>query len=162
MFVSFLLFVFIVYLFAVVFFFFKQKTAYEMRISDWSSDVCSSDLPGLYALTFVRVVTVDDFGRTVFSEPSHRYLSITLDDAYRIIGKKPTTRILKSSSKVAKVTPNQGHIGHNPRVTIDPSTMTDKAEINGSAKGTHGTQLSTSRGGGVGLVPPAADRPAGA
>src|SRR3546814_6710484 len=34
-------FVFLVFLF----FFFKQKTAYEMRISDWSSDVCSSDLP---------------------------------------------------------------------------------------------------------------------
>src|SRR3546814_12634461 len=35
------------------FFFFKQKTAYEMRISDWSSDVCSSDLlaqPDLGAL----------------------------------------------------------------------------------------------------------------
>src|SRR3546814_3077000 len=30
--------------FLVFFFFFKQKTAYEMRISDWSSDVCSSDL----------------------------------------------------------------------------------------------------------------------
>src|SRR3546814_9774103 len=34
-----------------LFFFFKQKTAYDMRISDWSSDVCSSDLiwviPGL-------------------------------------------------------------------------------------------------------------------
>src|SRR3546814_10498574 len=30
-----------------LFFFFKQKTAYEMRISDWSSDVCSSDLQGL-------------------------------------------------------------------------------------------------------------------
>src|SRR3546814_7560402 len=29
------------------FFFFKQKTAYEMRISDWSSDVCSSDLSDL-------------------------------------------------------------------------------------------------------------------
>src|SRR3546814_3746896 len=29
------------------FFFFKQKTAYEMRISDWSSDVCSSDLNGM-------------------------------------------------------------------------------------------------------------------
>src|SRR3546814_7862369 len=28
------------------FFFFKQKTAYELRISDWSSDVCSSDLCG--------------------------------------------------------------------------------------------------------------------
>src|SRR3546814_3110105 len=30
------------------FFFFKQKTAYEMRISDWSSDVCSSDLKMLF------------------------------------------------------------------------------------------------------------------
>src|SRR3546814_7300113 len=30
--------------YCVFFFFFKQKTAYEMRISDWSSDVCSSDL----------------------------------------------------------------------------------------------------------------------
>src|SRR3546814_18572012 len=30
-----------------LFFFFKQKTAYEMRISDWSSDVCSSDLRNL-------------------------------------------------------------------------------------------------------------------
>src|SRR3546814_4516683 len=33
------------YIYVIVFFFFfKQKTAYEMRISDWSSDVCSSDL----------------------------------------------------------------------------------------------------------------------
>src|SRR3546814_14747692 len=32
--------------------FFKQKTAYEMRISDWSSDVCSSDLGQLVALLF--------------------------------------------------------------------------------------------------------------
>src|SRR3546814_3332981 len=39
--------------FLLLFFFFKQKTAYEMRISDWSSDVCSSDLP----------VTVQDAGR---------------------------------------------------------------------------------------------------
>src|SRR3546814_8367474 len=31
-------------MFVFLFFFFKQKTAYEMRISDWSSDVCSSDL----------------------------------------------------------------------------------------------------------------------
>src|SRR3546814_9169020 len=30
--------------YVLLFFFFKQKTAYEMRISDWSSDVCSSDL----------------------------------------------------------------------------------------------------------------------
>src|SRR3546814_4265833 len=31
-------------------FFFKQKTAYEMRISDWSSDVCSSDLPSMASI----------------------------------------------------------------------------------------------------------------
>src|SRR3546814_3228435 len=42
------------------FFFFKQKTAYEMRISDWSSDVCSSDLhlvlaPTVLTLTIVLV-----------------------------------------------------------------------------------------------------------
>src|SRR3546814_5060578 len=40
-----------------VFFFFKQKTAYEMRISDWSSDVCSSDLQFPVALDiFVRAL----------------------------------------------------------------------------------------------------------
>src|SRR3546814_10532331 len=36
-----------------LFFFFKQKTAYEMRISDWSSDVCSSDL----ATSFIGKIT---------------------------------------------------------------------------------------------------------
>src|SRR3546814_4892331 len=36
------------------FFFFKQKTAYEMRISDWSSDVCSSDLAA------IRTVDIGD------------------------------------------------------------------------------------------------------
>src|SRR3546814_6858002 len=39
-----LIFCSIMYLVLCLFFFFKQKTAYEMRISDWSSDVCSSDL----------------------------------------------------------------------------------------------------------------------
>src|SRR3546814_14403776 len=38
-----------------MFFFFKQKTAYEMRISDWSSDVCSSDLAVSYH-EFVRAM----------------------------------------------------------------------------------------------------------
>src|SRR3546814_2175776 len=45
------------------FFFFKQKTAYEMRISDWSSDVCSSDLFGedqtLMRVGYARVSTSD-------------------------------------------------------------------------------------------------------
>src|SRR3546814_7846904 len=40
----------------ILFFFFKQKTAYEMRISDWSSDVCSSDLFGsaLFLIDILR------------------------------------------------------------------------------------------------------------
>src|SRR3546814_2638845 len=44
----------------VLFFFFKQKTAYEMRISDWSSDVCSSDL-------LATALKLD------ISEPRHRH-----------------------------------------------------------------------------------------
>src|SRR3546814_4467287 len=39
------------------FFFFKQKTAYEMRISDWSSDVCSSDLIAIWSAS---PATTDD------------------------------------------------------------------------------------------------------
>src|SRR3546814_6461769 len=46
--------------FVLFFFFFKQKTAYEMRISDWSSDVCSSDLMASssrsYRLMFERLL----------------------------------------------------------------------------------------------------------
>src|SRR3546814_17636269 len=63
-------------------FFFKQKTAYEMRISDWSSDVCSSDLgvvlpqPGDYAVAMcfmprdenARTVAVEQFSRFVRNE----------------------------------------------------------------------------------------------
>src|SRR3546814_8034583 len=41
------------------FLFFKQKTAYEMRISDWSSDVCSSDLLQLLASSLAFVDPLD-------------------------------------------------------------------------------------------------------
>src|SRR3546814_5028147 len=37
------------------YFFFKRKTAYEMRISDWSSDVCSSDLDGRALMAAIAV-----------------------------------------------------------------------------------------------------------
>src|SRR3546814_6897749 len=46
----------------VTFFFFKQKTAYEMRISDWSSDVCSSDLlvfdEGAWMNRLIRLIAI--------------------------------------------------------------------------------------------------------
>src|SRR3546814_4044400 len=50
--------------FLFVFFFFKQKTAYEMRISDWSSDVCSSDLNALVGTMVLRQAE-DAFGDRV-------------------------------------------------------------------------------------------------
>src|SRR3546814_20528611 len=56
-----------------MFFWFKQKTAYEMRISDWSSDVCSSDLLG-------RHHGDEEGGRPLVAEPQDR----TVDQAERI------------------------------------------------------------------------------
>src|SRR3546814_10852626 len=46
MYITFLIALYCIVFLFFFFFFFKQKTAYEMRISDWSSDVCSSDLHG--------------------------------------------------------------------------------------------------------------------
>src|SRR3546814_3502613 len=47
-----------------LFFFFKQKTAYEMRISDWSSDVCSSDLQSHVPVSgAARADMAEDFRR---------------------------------------------------------------------------------------------------
>src|SRR3546814_16411968 len=52
-----------------LFFFFKQKTAYEMRISDWSSDVCSSDLATDVVLGALILRLLEDLrGRSVFHE----------------------------------------------------------------------------------------------
>src|SRR3546814_2972418 len=52
-----------------VFFFFKQKTAYEMRISDWSSDVCSSDLRGAHVQDQTgEGLDLDDLGPVVHLE----------------------------------------------------------------------------------------------
>src|SRR3546814_16790934 len=61
------------------FFFFKQKTSYEMRISDWSSDVCSSDLALLKRLNVER----PRIGIVV--EPTARFLDQRLIDARRSV-----------------------------------------------------------------------------
>src|SRR3546814_1131634 len=54
-----------------VFFFFKQKTAYEMRISDWSSDVCSSDLL-LRVFGDVGIQIVHEHPERGFGQPTLR------------------------------------------------------------------------------------------
>src|SRR3546814_9160788 len=63
--------------FVVIFFFFKQKTAYEMRISDWSSDVCSSDLIHFYMRPVVardlanEQLDVNQFYACLAATPKH-------------------------------------------------------------------------------------------
>src|SRR3546814_4678543 len=49
-----------------IFFFFKQKTAYEMRISDWSSDVCSSDLGAVKGATDMLAEQMKTLASMVF------------------------------------------------------------------------------------------------
>src|SRR3546814_4413558 len=57
-----------------LFFFFKQKTAYEMRISDWSSDVCSSDLEAAQDRRRGRCGGVDSAARSRPARRRHRRL----------------------------------------------------------------------------------------
>src|SRR3546814_14556738 len=49
------------------FFFFKQKTAYEMRISDWSSDVCSSDLLDAVKGVVTTMIQTEKYGTPLAS-----------------------------------------------------------------------------------------------
>src|SRR3546814_10110094 len=87
-------------------FFFKQKTAYEMRISDWSSDVCSSDLPcqhpsnqwparsGCSPLTHFAIVGVRLKSRAEFRDMRHVRCNAAVDaqqlcsDETRVIRRK--------------------------------------------------------------------------
>src|SRR3546814_20206802 len=54
-----------------MFFFFKQKTAYEMRISDWSSDVCSSDLKDILFVVDVPIQAHHSRAEAI-GQPTHR------------------------------------------------------------------------------------------
>src|SRR3546814_12491246 len=75
-----------------VFFFFKQKTAYEMRISDWSSDVCSSDLVShdrhMLEMTADRLVLVDHGTAREFDGSLDDYIAQVLAGDSKAEGKK--------------------------------------------------------------------------
>src|SRR3546814_8906404 len=58
------------------FFFFKQKTAYEMRISDWSSDVCSSDL---------QVISGDQLAKHLGNEADSKRFRQTVRETMQIV-----------------------------------------------------------------------------
>src|SRR3546814_10737130 len=59
-----------------LFFFFKQKTAYEMRISDWSSDVCSSDLPNVVVLAIGTLEVFVEVGNAGVQEDIAKQLML--------------------------------------------------------------------------------------
>src|SRR3546814_6657629 len=73
-----------------LFFVFKQKTAYEMRISDWSSDVCSSDLPmpfpglNIDNLPFFAVIAACASGSTMIHDWVYDNRAIYLTDLNRL------------------------------------------------------------------------------
>src|SRR3546814_14245870 len=67
------------------FFFFKQKTAYEMRISDWSSDVCSSDLAARVGLERGEVGTRAGLG--IAFAPEHGAFGDTLEMPRLLLGR---------------------------------------------------------------------------
>src|SRR3546814_1864787 len=74
---------------SVLFFFFKQKTAYEMRISDWSSDVCSSDLlaiaeSGLQARAHLNAAGDNESG---FLDPLREILARGLTPAEQLLAR---------------------------------------------------------------------------
>src|SRR3546814_4049498 len=61
-----------------MFFFFKQKTAYEMRISYWSSDVCSSDLPLLFRYFASKNALIERVHQEVFIGRWNPYWEIVI------------------------------------------------------------------------------------
>src|SRR3546814_4732515 len=87
-------------MFFVVIFFFKQKTAYEMRISDWSSDVCSSDLPK-WAVEIVGVgLAVSGQDRIPCVAEGHRM--VTVPDSvllFRIVFGRALTKFRISTKR---------------------------------------------------------------
>src|SRR3546814_5419578 len=84
------------------FFFFKQKTAYEMRISDWSSDVCSSDLAALLFITLP--FTVQAYTPEISSLPTVAQLRVdpaTIAPAISAIKNQPLLFAVGTAMNVA-------------------------------------------------------------
>src|SRR3546814_6336977 len=95
-----------------LFFFFKQKTAYEMRISDWSSDVCSSDLQ--------QIVGELDVGLVDFIDQQHRLRigferlpQFALDDVVADVAHLlvPELRVAQARDRVVLVRSEERRVG---------------------------------------------------
>src|SRR3546814_9121288 len=91
-------------LFVCFFFLFKQKTAYEMRISDWSSDVCSSDLTDDSEVSiFVAggILEIQPGAVTVLSDTAIR--AEDLDEAKALEARKQAEEALRNTKDKADI-----------------------------------------------------------
>src|SRR3546814_14803995 len=95
--------------------FFKQKTAYEMRISDWSSDVCSSDLTTIVWTTCWLIGMRDGFDRPAFSIALTLALIVMIDamDLRQKIGRQCSVlkTLFPDHKAVAEL---RERLGHSP------------------------------------------------
>src|SRR3546814_16510378 len=101
--------------FLCMFFFFKQKTAYEMRISDWSSDVCSSDLIDGAAKIYAVEAAGGDLG-LVLEVISRVACDDTDRAAHRIAPEERSLRPFQhlAALQVEKIRVGANEIGHAP------------------------------------------------
>src|SRR3546814_9831684 len=97
-------------LMCICFFFFKQKTAYEMRISDWSSDVCSSDLSFQAGLEAGRTENLEA-GELIIAEC--RALMQSLDEA-RTIDKAALGPMMKKALLDLTAQIVEAHVAADP------------------------------------------------
>src|SRR3546814_7651180 len=101
------------------FVFFQQKTAYEMRISDWSSDVCSSDLQGAHAARLRPLLLLH---RHLHRRPPAPPRADT--EGAVAVGAGPLTQLRLSLicdlAKAAQPSPLRGYRIHTSRVAVWP------------------------------------------
>src|SRR3546814_16043463 len=103
----------------VCFFFFKQKTAYEMRISDWSSDVCSSDLHRAFGYVLCHHRIGADAGAFV-DDDRPQYLRARSDD--HIVAQR---RVALSADAVGWIGSAQRHALVDRDIVADLSRFAD-------------------------------------
>src|SRR3546814_19959910 len=86
------------------FFFFRQKTSYDMRISDWSSDVCSSDLLSCCLLaSFVKMVTFCDATEMLHIRPIYAPMTNAEADELQRMSPSASVPVVNTRSEERRV-----------------------------------------------------------
>src|SRR3546814_7924764 len=93
-----------------VFFFFQQKTAYGMRISDWSSDVCSSDLPDVAPVMTTVFPGWDRLG-VRSQEIAMQGKTVVITGATSGIGEVAALKLAEKGARIVLVARDKGRAG---------------------------------------------------